>query len=234
MSAKLEKQLRAALEQNHRETKREIQVEICVASPHGPATNEVEQMRDCYAIMKQTFTDLYSSLQAVRQRHRTSCTNEEYTDLAGIMREIANQCEELRKEFSKEVEQITHVVVSRWEAKASEPGQQANKFEGRYFRSYPDTEVRIFLPRFDKDPVKYKQWVDWLGFPEWMQDRGKELYQEREFETQIFSLNMNGIMSLFERMRYNNEMPPPFIIEGLEKITAPVLLVKRIAGRDIL
>jgi len=192
------KMLKDILRDAVKDTTRPIAVDILVGVQE-PAEDCIEQLREVYAIARECHKQCYEQLQSVRKKFKVDCNQQQLIDVIYLLREISNTFEDLRKEFSRAKSDSEYTICERHSADATQPDSYFGKFAtgNCYQRETFD------LPTFSKDPEGYNYLCDWLGIPEDLRDKGKELWAapHGEMRTKIVEPDYNGFNDMIEKYR---------------------------------
>lgn len=179
---------------------REIGVEIVVSSDDDSAAGDcVEAMRESYAIVKQAFQDCFNTLQVVRSKYETECTQADLADISFIAREIMILLKDLTTEHNKTKDAIAKIMCAASGGFSVQTGHPPGVV-GRFCNAYCRDKMRVRVPKFEHEPEVYQAMMRYFGIPEDLWDRGKELWAEGEFRTKVFEADYLGLQDWIDRI----------------------------------
>lgn len=198
--------------------KREIDVEILV-NASGPAETVIERLREVYAVIKATHEECLHGFAVAEQKYNV-LTLPELADILFALKSIGEFAAEVKKRCAALFDSVEKVVCERHASSADNDGTKG--IHGVYARVYTRYDEQMKVPRYSKEPERYTAFMRWLGVPEDLIDRGKELYHEGEVSTCVVDLNYNGVQSMITMWKANGyELPSEFAgIEGTYQIPA--------------
>lgn len=95
----------------------------------------------------------------------------ERVDLAFLMRELSELCDDLRKESNKARELLDNVMCAVW-AKEFEEHPETGPIRGTLATATPKVRFGVTLPSKSKDPERYEEFMRWLEIPQELIDAG--------------------------------------------------------------
>lgn len=201
---------------------RKLNVEISIHSPDGPAPSAMERLREVYAVAQAMHAEIYQACKAVLQR-ASALSIEESVDCQLCLREAAKFADDTRKECNKLLELLEKLTCMNW---ALDPNAD-EKIVGELANGSPVVKTRVILPTLERDPERYAKLMDWLGVPEDLRDRGKVLYHEGQFTTEVVKINWNGFQDAIDQWLLQGHVLPDFVLSKENSFTDQKVILRK-------
>lgn len=207
---------------------RQLHAEIQIVSD-APAIDAFDRLREVYAISTAAHAEIYQAIKVLEQ-NRDKMPQGVLCDCVLAIRESVKKLKDTVSTLEHASEKIQDTVLIRYVADP-ESLEGNGQIYGNFCRGKPEYKARGKIPTFSKEPDRYNKMMDWLGVPEDLRDRGKELYEEGEFRTKVVDIDYLGLQDMLQKYAMNGIEIPDWL-PPQEKFVEPCVTVWKL--RDLI
>lgn len=190
-----------------------------------PAVDAFDRMREVYAIATAAHAEIYEALKVLEQ-NKANMPQGMLCDCVFALREAKKKLDDSVSSIEHTSNGVQDMVLLRYVADPMSL-ESGNVIYGKFCRGKPEYKARAKVPSFSKEPERYKLMMDWLGVPEDLRDRGKELYAEGEFYTKVVDIYYPGLQDMIQKYNIAGYAMPDWLPPN-ERFNEPCVTVYKL------